>query len=366
MGNFGSRSRAKAVVDTSEDTDPHFRNEDHPTLLDVRKKVKKAFPDKSDEDVKELAQLLVSPAEIKAKYFNRIVEKITQCKEDAAQDAEELAKCERFRNMGDKKATRCRLTYDRKHVLQVNVKLLWLELEQNAAVKFAANLICPKLKKNKFTYGPFHVALLVDDVVLEWNDTSLVIPYRNKDPRPIIAAHIGEPPELSAQLEASLRNPALLQCYLSEAKEIVSTAENKIQLIDQLCEMIALYNKKYTYGLFSNNCQHFAKDVLECLGMEKDVELFKGKSKMLADAVMEGFDKKVLDKHSEFNSHEELNRYVTDSGEGLSREELEFCQLHYLLFHAWSTKCPEKYEWRCTKEECKLGLVEDRLRGIPS
>ena len=97
--------------------------------------------------------------------------------------------------------------------------------------------------------------------------------------------------------------------------------------------------------------------------MEKDVELFKGKSKMLADAVMAGFGKEVLDKHSEFNSHEELNRYVTDSGEGLSREELEFCQLHYLLFHAWSTKCPEKDEWRCNEEECKLGLVEDRLRG---
>ena len=175
----------------------------------------------------------------------------------------------------------------------MNVKLLWIELEQNAAVKFAANLIRPHV--NTLIYGPFHVALLVDDVVVEWSNTSLVIPYRSKDPRPIIAANIGEPPELSAQLEASLRNPALLQSYLSEAKEIVSTAENKIQLIDQLCAIIAIYNKKYTYNIFSNNCQHFANDVLMCIGMEKDAEIFKGRSKDLADAVMAGFGKEVLD-----------------------------------------------------------------------
>ena len=147
----------------------------------------------------------------------------------------------------------------------MNVKLLWIELEQNAAVKFGANLICSRL--NTFIYGPFHVALLVDDV---WSNTSLVIPYRSKDPRPIIAANIGEPTELSGPIEASLRNPALLRFFLSAAKEIVSTAENKIQLIDQLCEMIALYNKKYTYGLFSNNCQHFAKAWKKMLSYSKE------------------------------------------------------------------------------------------------
>ena len=277
---------------------PHHDSysQDHPTLLVVRQKVKKTYPEYTDEAVNQLADLLMNPEAIKAKYFGHIVERITRCRSNASEDANDLARSEQFRNIREKDATRDRLVYERSCISAVNVKLLWIELEQNAAVQFGANWICPRL--NTFIYGPFHVALLVDDVVVEWSNTSLVIPYRSKDPRPIIAANIGEPPEPCAQLEASLRNPALLQSYLSEAKQIVSTAENKIQLIDQLCEMIALYNKKYTYGLFSNNCQHFAKDVLECLGMEKDVELFKGKSKMLADAVMAGFGKQVLDKHS--------------------------------------------------------------------
>ncbi|KAL5486573.1 hypothetical protein EMCRGX_G019075, partial [Ephydatia muelleri] len=361
MGNVKS---APALADPIPHHDSY--SQDHPTLLVVRQKVKRKYPEYTDEAVNQLADLLMNPEAIKAKYFGHIVERITRCRSDASEDANDLARSEQFRNIREKDATRDRLDYERRCIAGVNVKLLWIELEQNAAVQFGANLICPRLNKNTFTYGPFHVALLVDDVVVEWSNTSLVIPYRSKDPRPIIAANIGEPTELSGPIEASLRNPALLRSFLSEAKEIVSTAENKIQLIDQLCAIIARYNKKQSYNIFSNNCQHFANDVLMYIGMEKDAEMFKGRSKDLADAVMAGFGKEVLDKHSEFNSHEELNRYVTDSGEGLSREELEFCQLHYLLFHAWSTKCPEKDEWKCNEEECKLGLVEDRLRGIPS
>lgn len=361
MGNLNVKS-APAQADPINPHDSYSDN--HPTLADVRKKVKTKCPEMSDEDVNQLARLLMNPEAIKTKYFGHIVEKITKCRLDASEDANDLARSGNFRNIREKNAAKERIVYERKCVSEVNVKLLWIELDQNTAVQFAANVLCPQLNKT-FAYGPFHVALLVDDVMLEWSNTSLVIPYHTRDPRAIIAATIGEPLELSAQLEASLRNPALLRSFLSEAKEIVSTAENKIHLIDQLCEIIARYNKKQTYGIFSNNCQHFANDVLTGIGMEKDAEIFKGKSKALAETVMAGFGKKVLDNHAEFNSHEELNRHVTDSGEELSREELEFCQLHYLLFHAWSKKCPENDEWRCNEKECKLGLVEDRLRGIP-
>ena len=366
MGVEGSRLKSAPVPDADQDIDVHDYN--HPTFLSVVKKVKKRFPDiKSDDDVKKLAKLLVNPEAIKNKYFAHIVKKVESSRSDATDDANDLVKTEKFRNQGDKNATRDKLIYDRKKVLEVNVKLLWKELEQNTAVQIAAKLVCPRMNKKEFVYGPFHVALLVDDVVIEWNNSSLVVPYRKSSPQPILAANIGEPPDLCTPIDASLRNPGLLQSFLSTAREIVSTAENKLHLIDQLCGIIALYNKKHRYGTFSNNCQHFAKDVLMCLGMEEDAEIFHGKSKALADTVMAGFGhSKIFTKCTEFNSHEDLDRYVAEEGEGMGREDLEFCQLHYLLFHAWSKQCPENDDWRCNKEECRLGLVEDRIRCMPS
>ena len=364
MGIFGSRFKSAAVPDAELEGDDYDKN--HPTLELVKKKVRKYGPELNEAAVMELAELLINPEAIKTKYFAHIVDKIKRIMSDANEDASDLGKSGNFRNQGERDATRERLAYNREQVLKVDVKLLWEELDQNAAVQFTARIVCPLLKEKKFVYGPFHVALLVDDVVIEWNNTSLVVPYRKRSPQPMLAANIGEPPELCTLLEASLRNPAQFQSFLTTAKEIAIHAENKLHLIDQLCGMIARYNKKYQYDIFASNCQHFANDVLTCLGMNEDAEIFHGKSKALAEAVIAGFAHSRIFKTaaSELNSHEELNRYVTEEGEGMSRDDLEFCQLHYLLFHAWSKKFPENDAWRCNEEECKLGLVEDRLRNI--
>ena len=366
MGLFGSRFKSAAVPDAGLEGDDYDKN--HPTLEFVKKKVRKYDPKLNEDAAMELAELLINPEAIKTKYFAHIVKKINSIMLNANKEANNLGRSGNFRNQGDMDAAREELAYNREHVLKVDVKLLWEELDQNAAVQFTARIVCPLLKKNKFVYGPFHVALLVDDVVIEWTDTSLVVPYRKRSPQPILAANIGEPPELCTPLEASLRNPAQFQSFITTAKEIAIHAENKLHLIDQLCGMIAHYNKKYLYAIFTNNCQHFAKDVLTCLGMNEDAEIFHGKSKVLAETVMAGFAHsrifKTATATSELNSHEELNRYVTEEGEGMSRDDLEFCQLHYLLFHAWSKKFPENDAWRCNEEECKLGLVEDRLRDI--
>lgn len=317
----------------------------------------------TEEEVRELAETLITPEAIKEKYFSHIVSRMTKAMSGAEEDAMELVTSKRFRNESQKNQTKERLHYERKNVLKVNVKLLWTEL--TPLTQIGANFICPRLKEKGFLYGPFHVSLLVGDVILEWNNNSLVEPRRTANPDAIIAANVGEPPELSVPIDASLHNPALVQSFVSTAKDIACTAENKLHMIDQLCKVIARYNKKQTYGTFSTNCQHFAQDLLMGLGMDREAEMFAGKSRALAQAVIDGFGcSKIYKTLAEFNSHEELNKYVTEKGESLNREDLEFCQLHYLLFHTWSTKYPERDEWKCNEGECKLGWIEDSLRGI--
>ena len=147
----------------------------------------------------------------------------------------------------------------------------------------------------------------------------------------------------------------------STANEVSCTAENKLLLISQLCGVIAFFNTKQEYGFLTNNCQHFAMEVLGYLQVDKEdvPRLFEERSKALAAIVTARY---INPKLVEFNSHKELNKYVIENGETLSPESLEFCQLHYLLFHAMGDKCPDKDAWRCKPDECRLSLIEDRLK----
>ena len=378
-GTDGTKGADRPTKGTVEETDPKRENtiansadirgggsepegadahdDSHPKFLEVKKKLKRRFPGDTDAVITEQAKILQDPLMIQSKYFKRILTVIERCKADATSDVKDYAKARRFRNEAEKATAIDRVTYDMQRVQDIQVKLLWYELEQNPIVQEMASVFCPMLRGKEFVYGPFHVALQVDDVIIEWDDSSLIIPHSNPSQLPLLLTHIGELPPPTPVTD--------LESFKYNTKELLCTAENKTHLIEQLCAMIASYNTKQYYSLFTNNCQHFAVDVLEALGLERDAVLFRGKSDALAKSVMDGSGKIKL----EFNNHEELNSYVATQGEGLSLEDLEFCRLHYLLFHAWSKKCPKRDDWRCKEEECRLGLVEDRLRctfgGIP-
>ena len=62
-----------------------------------------------------------------------------------------------------------------------------------------------------------------------------------------------------------------------------------------------------------------------------------------------------------FINHDQLDSHVITEGDKLSIDDLEFCELHYQLFHTWSTNCQsENKDWSC-KEECRLSKVQDML-----
>ena len=326
-------------------------------LLCVIAKLKKRCPETNEDEVKDLAKVLKDPEEIKKKYFHHIVEKLEDGKTDAEDDATK-AKEEKFKNKKERDYAKERLTVGMKYAKDIEVKLLWLELERvngSAFVRDATRHIVIETLAGmirSFAYGPFHVALQVDDVIIEWDDSSLIIPHRTS-PQPIFAAKVGEPQELPRSLEDSLSNTGIV----STANEVSCTAENKLLLIKQLCGVIAFFNTKQEYNFWTNNCQHFAMEVLGHLQVDKgDVrQLFEIRSKALA-AIVIAYSKNP--KLVEFNSHKELNKYVIENGETLSPESLEFCQLHYLLFHAMGAKCPDKdacsAELRTGSKNCRF------------
>ena len=354
-------SKPKAIRPNDVQTGSATSDERNPTLAVVTTKLQtlysKSVPAKSEDELKELAKTLQDPKLIKGKYFGPILEIIEDCKAEAAGDAKDY-RVTQFRNRAEKQHAIERVDYGMQRVQDIHVKLLWFEIQplQNRPLAQQVVLaVVPLLRGKEFVYGPFHVALQVGDIVVEWNNSSLIIPHRI-DPthHPLMSKRIGEQPPATPV-------PDDMQTFRDTVNEVLITADNKTYLIDQLCELIASYNKKQTYGIFTNNCQHFAADALSALGHEKEAADFRGKSEALANAVMKGGAKEDISNQLEFNTHEELNNHVT-TNDGLSFEDLELCQLHYLLFHVWSTKCPEKDEWRCIESECKLGLVQDRLR----
>ena len=352
MGSGSSKSCAKS----GEKPNGSARDPEDSKVLCVITKLKKLYPEKNEDEVIELAKVLADPEEIEKKYFHHIVKKLKDRRTDAKEDAT-LAKEEWFGNKRERDYAKERLAASMKYAKNIEVKLLWLELEQNMLIKTLANNICPLLRGAAFAYGPFHVALQVDDVRIEWDDSSVIIPHQTNPQSIIFAAKVGEPQELPRSLEDSLSNTGIA----SIANEVSCTAENKLLLIQQLCVVIASFNTKKEYALFSSNCQHFAMEVLRYLQVDKEEipQIFEERSKALAAIVIACSKNPKL---VEFNSHRELHRYVIENSETLSTESLEFCRLHYLLFHAMGAKCPNKDAWRCKQDECRLSLIEDRLR----
>ena len=339
----------------------------HTYLKQVRKKVRCAFPKKGKSKADDLARGLMDKEEMKKRYFAHLLKRTDTAIDVAFEEAEAFP--DGYHNEATKKGSQERVALKIGRVKHLEVKLLMFELKDEYLKQQLARFFHRFV--HHFTYGPFHVGIQIGNMILEWGPSSLVIPHNVPSSQtrpemggarmPVFSANLHEAGDdrLPMCSEIPLRAGAeqTKEGFMRQVNILLDISQEKEYLIDELAQVAVRYNKKFHYGLFSCNCQHFAVDVLQVLGIRDHVEAFKGKLKDHADVLM----KRGLDLEGEFNSHQDLDEYVEANIDSMGPDDLEFCYCHYLLFHAWNMKCPDQPAWQCNSQTCQGARIARQL-----
>jgi len=336
-------------------------------LEQVSKKIRKAYPEKGKSEINDLAKGLIDTEEMKKRYFNHLLKRTNTAIDVAFEEAESFPYG--YHNEATKKGSQERVALQLSRVKQLEVKLLMFELQDEHLKQQLARFFHSYV--HQFVYGPFHVAIRIGNIILEWDPSSLVIPQSipSSQTRP----NMGRPrmPVFSTILHKAGYDSSLMcseiplragaeqmqEGFMRQVNILLDISQEKEYLIDELAQVAVRYNKKFHYGLFSCNCQHFAVDVLQVLGIRDHIEAFKGKLKDHADVLI----KRGLDMEGEFNSHQDLDEYVQANIDSMGLDDLEFCHCHYLLFHAWNMKCPNQPAWQCNSQTCQGTRIARQL-----
>lgn len=336
-------------------------------LEQVSKKIWSAFPEKGKSKINDLAKGLIDTEEMKKRYFNHLLKRTNTAIDVAFEEAEAFPNG--YHNEATKKGSQERVARKISRVKHLEVKLLMFELKDEYLKQQLARFFHRYV--HQFMYGPFHVAIQIGNMILEWGPSSLVIPHSIPNPQtrpkiggprmPVFSTTIHEAGDDCSSMcsEIPLRAGAeqMQEGFMRQVNILLDISQEKEYLIDELAQVAVRYNKKFHYGLFSCNCQHFAVDVLQVLGIRDHIEVFKGKLKDHADVLM----KRGLDLEGEFNSHQDLDEYVQANIDSMGPDDLEFCYCHYLLFHAWNMKCPDQPAWQCNSQTCQGTRIARQL-----
>ena len=219
-------------------------------------------------------------------------------------------------------------------------------------------------------FGPLHASLQVGNVILEWNDSSLVVPHFCEHEDPLLQTdmqHFSYWAEFTSTQHDKVRNAVATSDYQKQIELVFHVAAEKHRQLEALVEVIIMYNERYYYNLIDRNCQHLVTDALKALGVEKPTN-FTGGLREYFQALKKGCSSSVL---ARFASHVELDNYVsTKEGNGeinkMEQNDLEFLLAQCFRFHLvqkseLQDKNADLKDWACKEPTCCMQRLEQRI-----
>lgn len=181
-------------------------------------------------------------------------------------------------------------------------------------------------------YGALHVYLIIANLILEWDWTSLVIPHG----RPI--------------QEAAAPVDDVVVAELGPMKTGLLTGE--------VLSIVARYNRLRYFHAIQRSSHDFVREILEKLNFPPPPQLQSNMKKY--------FDYLEHHKHSniktEYESHSDLDRYVMEHRKNFNAIDKEYIAVHYFLFHFTSRmKSANPSLWICAERECKMSTLIDDI-----
>ena len=355
-----SRSRSKSKKDVPGVYNPIAGEDEQFGRRKVSSKLQESFASMLDEEVMEgYADCLSCWASIKEKYLAGLLDPVTDIL--SAKGSIQTLRNLEYQQEVEEETNGAQAASSRVHVSLFLYESRDIKLKERVSEAFAPYMMPPSSSHAEFSYGPFHAAIQIGDIVLDWDESSLVIPRRVtasldtlwEKPTSLIfhdtlqRMRMGD---VVPRVVYALK-PGVEEADFGTQVNIVAdlSAENKDTLINQLAALIEKYNTKYYYGLFSCNCQKFVKEVLQVMGISKHTETFHDQQRMHEQVLL----KRGKDQILEFNTHTMVDDYVRKYKDIMSKEDAEFCMCHYLLFHCWGKKHPSREAWKCDPSTCQ-------------
>lgn len=307
----------------------------------------------------DLAAHLIDPKEIKEHYFSCILEEVASWAID-----EHIEEGGNRLEPHEMSPAQKRAEHRFRRVCDLPIKLLLTPLSRQGfpVDRFASFL--------EMEFGSLHAALQVGDVILEWNDSDLVIPR--------LCDHGDELIVTDVQAKSDwVKNAAKHHQRMKQAAEkldfpeqidlvyVVTAAKN--EMIDNLVAVIVKYNKMHYYNVIDRNCQHFVRDALHALEVKEPIEL-SGQLASYYQALKRGRTPEVPDN---LKTHGSLDEYVQEICKNrkidtMPQHDLEFLLAQYFRFHVDSkskandTETP-MVEWQCQENKCLMERVEKKI-----
>ena len=355
--------KPKTIPATPSTVDPAY-------LQDVVKKLKKhpTYQHKleryTEEKWKEKARKLTDPEKLHVKFSHLTDEAYADYALETGNEATDTEGGRMFTHHDErnKAGVRIKRRLDGASNLPVKLYLRTLEGQSQFSRSFASIFA----KK----YGALHAALQVGDIIVEWDNSSLVIPTRRDFADPIFRGDMSKHTTVSmhaAQLAPQMTDAVKHMKYNESIDLLFDVSVSRKKMIDNLISMICKYNKHLYYHMLRRNCQTFVTDAMAAMGI-KDIPKFSGRLKEYFTEVKKGKEKSIPD---EFRSHEQLDCYVMDikKKDTLTAHDKEYLLCLYFQFHLQAMRAdknePEEVVMRCPVASCQMGTLERMIDGQP-
>lgn len=176
-------------------------------------------------------------------------------------------------------------------------------------------------------YGPVHAYLVVGNLILEWDWSSLIIPH-------------GKPISEAAEAEV-----------VQDVQEARCNPMKVMLLEKKVLAKVAKYNKMYYFHVIRRNSHDFVRCVLELLSYPPPQQL-ENKLKKYFDCLENSKSGCVP---IEFDTHSDLDQYVIEHMKNFSEIDKEYIIVHYFMFHFVSRLRAEKMSmWKCPEPYCRM------------
>ena len=308
----------------------------------------------------DLAAHLIDPKQIKEHYFSCILEEVASWAID-----EHIEEGKNIFESHEVQHSQERVEHRFNTVCDLPIKLLLTPLSRRG---FAVDRLASLLEME---FGSLHASLQVGNVILEWNDSSLVMPRLCDHGDEVIITDI-------QSRSGWVKTTAKHHHRMKQAAEkldipeqidlvyVVTAAKNK--MIDNLVEVIVRYNKMKHYNVIDQNCQHFVRDALHALEVKEEPIELSGQLARYYQSLISGCTPDVPDK---FKTHASLDEYVqeickTGKIDAMPQHDLEFLLAQYFRFHVDSKRKASDTEtamvdWKCQETKCLMEHVEKKI-----
>ena len=244
---------------------------------------------------------------------------------------------------------RRQMRFDNAVMLKLSVCLRPLKRYSSGEAMAQDNTVVKIARFLDMDFSAKHAAVLVDDVLLDWNDSNLVVPRKVTEVDKFTFE--GEVQQTGKYFNTLLsKRPSLdeeLKPFGEEGEILCRCMETKQEMIEKIIAVVVKYNSFYYYDKVARNCQDFVNEIIKVVEVEG--QRFSDENERYLHQVREG----IVRIGNLYRSHEELDEVVGNllsrrKLSELNQEEFKILKDKYEQFH---------HEGKCTKPSCKYELV---------